>query len=401
MQTTNPTSTLILNANIVSAGSIRPNSGILIDGRIANIFDMADLDKIKIPGNDNSNTKIIDARGQITCPGLIDTHIHGIAGRSTDENSPSAILDMSHALAQHGITSFIPTLYSGHPDKMVKEASSVVSAMGKETGARILGIHMEGPFLSPEKSGAQDKESMSLPSAEIMEKLLEASKGNLLAMTVAPELPGIEKVVEIAKKNNVVLLMGHTNATYQQAKRGTELGIRHTTHMFNAMSPLSHKNPGVAGNSLINDEMSLEIIADGVHVNMDLVQYVIRTKSTEKVVLITDSLGPTGLGLGHYKANAMDIVLGENGAFVDAKDHTKLCGSALTLNKAVANVVAGGTDLAKAVKLATENPAKIYSLRGLGAISRGFLADIVIFNDSLIPQYVLINGKVVHELGHD
>ncbi len=387
--------TLILNSTVISAGTCRANSGLYIDGngRIADVFSMDDFNRSRYA----QDAMEIDAQGKITCAGLIDTHIHGIGGFSTEDNSTESILKMSECLARFGVTSFLPTLYAGKPDKMEREVKAAVKAIGKEKGARIIGINLEGPFLSPEKCGAQNVDAMTLPSADVMNRLLDAGEGKVLAMTVAPELEGIEAVAEIAEKRGVVLLMGHTNATYEQARHGVDIGIRHATHMFNAMSPLNHKNPGVAGNALMDDRMRCEIIADGVHVNRDLVEYVIRTKPRDNVVLITDSLGPTSLGKGRFMANGMDIVLGEKGAFVDATDQSRLCGSALTLNVAVRNVTTWGTDLAYAIKLATENPAKVYSLKGLGTIAKGCLADVVIFNDSLEPEFVFISGKIVHQ----
>ncbi len=383
--------TLIINADVAASDSIKTGYGLFInqDGRIADVFCMDDLDKAKY----GKDVVVLDAEGRLLAPGLVDTHIHGIHGFATDDAQGSSILGMSEALARYGVTSFLPTLYAGRPDKMVREISAIVEVIGKEKGARIAGIHLEGPFLSPKKAGAQEPGSLSNPSTAVMQKFIDAGKGYIRAMTIAPELPGVEEVAKLAKANGIVLLMGHTNATYQEAKAGMELGILHATHMFNAMSPLNHKNPGVAGASLMDSRMHCEIIADGVHVNKDLVMHVIRTKAKDRVVLITDSLGPTGLGNGKYRANGDDVCLGETGAFVNASNPELLCGSALTLNKAVSNVVAWGTEVPQALRMASENPARVYGFTDIGLISKGARADLVLFDKDFKPVEVFVDGQ--------
>ena len=385
--------TLIINANVITAASDRGLCGIYInsDGRIADVFKMEDFESSRYP----SDAELLDVSGSLVCAGLIDTHIHGIGGFSTDQADASSIIGMSDRLASFGVTSFIPTLYAGSPDKMEKEIKAVVAAMGKESGARILGVNLEGPFLSPKKCGAQDSRSLTLPDVAVAKRLFDAASGKALAMTIAPELEGAEEVVSLAKKIGVVPLMGHTSATYEQALSGIGMGIGHVTHMFNAMSSFFHKAPGVAGAAMMDDRLKCEIIADGVHVHKDVVCHVIKTKPKDNVVLITDSLGPAALGPGSYKANGEDVVLGEEGAFVDAKDHSKLCGSALTLNKAVSNVVSWGVQTPLAVKMATENPAKVYGLKELGNISKGCLADVVVFDRTFNAVHVFIGGKKI------
>ena len=256
--------------------------------------------------------------------------------------------------------------------------------------------NMEGPFLSPAKSGAQDPQALILPDREVLERLDASGDGHVVAMTVAPELKGIEKITDEAKKQGIILLMGHTNATYEEALKGKALGINHTTHMFNAISKMDHKAPGAVGAVLFDPNMNCEVIADGVHVHKDLVCYLIGTKGCDHVVLITDSLRPTSLGPGKYVINGDNVVLGELGAFVLEKDHNKLCGSALTLNKAVKNVASWTGDVASAVKMASENPASLYGFSDIGSIAKGKLADLAIFDDSFNATEVFVGGKLVY-----
>lgn len=381
---------LIKNANLITDSTSRKKSGILVshDGRITDVFDMDDYDKKRHEANE-----VYDANGKLVTAGLIDTHIHGIGGFGTEDAKAESILKMSDCLADFGVTGFLPTLYAGKPQKMEAEALAILEAMGKEKGATILGIHFEGPFLSPLKAGAQDQDSISEPNEDLFRHYIELCKGNLVCMTIAPELNNVEKIACIAEKENIVLLAGHTNASYEQAEKGVDFGIKHATHMFNAMPSIGHRDPTVSGAALIDNRFSCELIADGVHVNKDLVKYVARTKPNGKVVLITDSLKPTSLGKGTFTANGMNVLLGERGAFVNAENPELLCGSALTLNKAVANLSSWGVNVEKVIDMATKNPAIIYGLKEIGIIKKGHLANISVFDENFNAVSVFINGK--------
>ena len=381
---------LIKNAKLVSDSTIKSNCGILIsqDGRIVDVFDMDDFDAKRHEADD-----VYDAKNLTVTAGLIDTHIHGIGGFGTDDATVESILGMSECLAKFGVTGFLPTLYAGRPEKMEKEALAVLQAMGKEKGATILGVNFEGPFLSSLRAGAQDPDSISEPNETIFKHFIEVCKGHLVCMTVAPELNNVEKIAAIAQKEDIVLLAGHTNATFDQAEKGVELGIKHATHMFNAMPSIGHRDPAISGAALIDDRFSCEIIADGVHVNKDLVKYVAKTKPEGKVVLITDSLAPTSLGKGTFTANGTKVILGDRGAFVNAENPELLCGSALTLNKAVANLTSWGIEEEKALAMATKNPATIYGFKEIGIIKKGHLANISVFDENFNAVAVFIAGK--------
>ena len=383
---------LIINADLISAGTRQAGCGLFIneEGRIADVFSMSDFGREKY-----GDCEVLDVQGKVVTPGLIDTHIHGIGGFGPDDCTPEAAIGMSEQLARFGVTGFLPTLYAGRPEKMEKEAAAVAEAIGKEKGARILGINLEGPFLNPARCGAQDPKALTCPDVSVFKAIAEACKGHAKAMTIAPELKGLEEIVPIAKEQGIVLLMGHTDATYDQALHAMDLGILHATHTFNAMSNLMHRNPGVAGAALMHDRMHCELIADGVHVHKDLVAFTIETKPEDKVVLITDSLKPASLGPGRYIANGDRVVLGERGAFVMEKDPSVLCGSALTLNIAVRNVATWTGETAKAVLMATGNPAEVYGFKDLGVLAKGKLADIAVFDKDFNATEVFVGGKLV------
>lgn len=341
----------------------------------------------------SGDENIIDANGNYVCAGLIDTHIHGIGGFGTEDVSTASVLEMSKSLKKFGVTSFFPTLYPNSRKVLLNSLDAIADAVGKEEGAKIAGIHIEGPFVSKEKSGALPKDSISEIDIEYFNQIIKHGKGYVKCMTVAPELNGIEKLIKAAEKNNVVLLAGHTSASYDQALHAIDKGIKHCTHFFNAMSPLNHRNPGMVGAVLNSADVSCELIADGVHVHKDLVKFVIKEKGPDKVVLITDSLKPTGQTKGVLKANGVEVMLSKEGAFVSKDNPSLLNGSALTLNKAVKNVCKWGIGIPDAIKMATENPATVYGLEKTGFIKKGYKADIVVFDKNFKAVKVIINGK--------
>ncbi len=314
-------------------------------------------------------------------PGFIDTHIHGFGGFGTEDAREESILKMSDALFSHGVTSFFPTIYTDTIECMKSAIRAVRDARGKEKGARIRGIHVEGPFISPERIGAQNAEGRKDPSEKVFMELYNESDGLMKAMTVAPELEGIEKIAELAGKYNVLLLAGHTDATREDIYRGSELGIRHATHLFNAMSPFNHRAVGSAGAILSNDEMTAEIILDGLHVEKSIVKIAIRAKGAENIVGVTDSLKPTEQEKGEKSANGVPVVL-KDGLWVTKGKEELIQGSALTMHKAYINLLSWGCSINDAVLMTSTNAARIYSLADTGSLEEGKKADIILLDEN-------------------
>lgn len=383
---------VITNAKIITGFATLENSGIYIEnGKIADIFSMRRFQsKQFLP-----DTEVIDAKGMTVTPGLIDSHIHGVGGFGTEDMTSDAILKMSECLASYGVTSFLPTVYPDGEESLFKTEDAIVSAMGREKGAKILGINVEGPFVSPKRPGALPVESLSPVDLDYFDRIIEHGKGHVVCMTVAPELKNMHELALHAKSKGIVLLAGHTDATYENMIEGMQCGILHSTHFFNAMSRLHHRNPGAVGAIMINPDMCCEVIADGVHVHPELVKLMIKLKPAENIVLITDSLKPTGVKSGKLYANGVEVVLSDEGAFVSAENTELLNGSALTLNKAIANLKNWGIDPSVTVQMATENPARIYNFRNLGVLVPGNIADISIFNDDFEARVVFVNGRIV------
>ena len=338
--------------------------------------------------------KEIDGKDLIAVPGFIDTHIHGIGSFGTEDGTEKAILGMSAKLAEAGVTSFFPTIYTDTMQRITMDEKAIAAAAGKEKGASIAGIHIEGPFISPNRIGAQNPAGRLDPDEKAFYTMLEAGNGLVRAMTLAPELEGVEKIAKLGKENNIVLLMGHTDASYEEAIHGMELGIRHTTHLFNAMSGLVHRHPGVVGCCLLNSAMSAEIIADGKHVHPDIVKFVIKSKGEDKVVVITDSLRPTMQEDGILTANGVEVEMGD-GLWVTKGRPELIQGSALTMHKAFVNLVRWGVPMATASAVTATTPAKIYSLSDRGEILPGKRADLVVMDSNLGIKFTMINGEIV------
>ena len=279
--------TICIHNGIVLSGltSNQQRSAVLIeDSKIKDTFSEERFSKMSF----GPKVHLIDAKGNYIIPGFIDTHIHGFKGNGTDTCTTEGILQMSKDLAQYGVTAFNPTMYSSSMDDMKEKIKAIVRAMGHEEGARIMGIHLEGPFISPEKLGVHRPETLKLPDIKLFDELWEAAEAHIVNMTVAPELKGMRELALHCIEKGVILQAGHTNATYENIVEGIQVGILHSTHFFNAMSQLHHRNPGTVGAILIHPEVSCEIIADGVHVHPDLFKLLGRDKNRAQIVLITD-----------------------------------------------------------------------------------------------------------------
>lgn len=378
------------NGTILNGISEEGNGAILFeDDKIIDVFSEQRFHEKKF----DSDVKIIDVKGNYVIPGLIDTHIHGFKGHGTDNCSTEGILQMSKDLAEYGVTAFNPTMYPDSEENMIFNIKEIVKAMGKEEGAHIMGIHLEGPFISPEKPGVQRPGTIKNPDVNLMQRLWDASEGHIVNMTVAPELKGMRDLALYCVSKNIVLQAGHTNAEYKNIKEGIQVGILHSTHFFNAMSQLHHRNPGAVGAILIHPEMSCEIIADGIHVHPDLFKLLQREKSKDQIVLVTDALTPTEQKASHLFANSEEVVFSE-GCFHRKSDNV-IAGSSLTLIKAVQNTQKFGFELSDSVRFATANPARIMKYTKKGILSPGYDSDITIIDKDFNVKKVYIDGKLI------
>jgi N-acetylglucosamine-6-phosphate deacetylase len=362
------------------------------DGLIADVFSGKRFEQKHF----GQETQIINVNEAVIAPGFIDTHIHGFGGWGTEDSSAESILEMSRLLVQHGVTAFNPTIYPAEPDLMLQTVKEAASAIGREDGAEIMGLHLEGPFISPERLGAMKAEAVQSVNLEFMEKLWETAGHKIVNMTVAPELKGMRELALFCLKKGIVLQAGHTNARYENMVEGMQAGILHSTHLFNAMSRMDHRNPNAVGAILIHPEMSCEIIADGFHIHPDLYKLLLRDKPVEKIVLITDALKPTEQALGPLLANGDETIFRE-GVFRRKTDDV-IAGSALTMIRGIQNLVNYGFNLEDAIKTASFNPARIMRYQNKGAIIPGRDADLAVFSRNFKVMAVVARGIVKKNL---
>ena len=364
---------LILNARIITGGKVLPDYCLEITGNtISAIFPCNELKSLE------KDVEVFDACGAYLAAGMIDLHIHGMAGFGPELATEQALLQMSLELAKQGVTAFCPTLYCGKPDDMLRIVSSTVGAFGKEKGAHILGYHLEGPFISPQKPGVMKPQDIAPIDLKALDDLYQAARGHIANMTAAPELPNIAELAAFCKERNILLQAGHTNATYEQFLNGAKLGMNHATHLFNAMSSFNHRSPGAAGAVLMHPEISAEIIADGVHVHPDLVAFLRRIKPIENLVLVTDALLPTAQKNSPFYANREEVIF--DGGVWKRKEDKVIAGSALTMMQGVKNLVSFGYSLPEAMACASANPARLLGLSSKALVEKGMDADLVVFN---------------------
>ncbi len=381
---------VLINGTVISGTVKLPNCGLYIDkdGLIGDIFNMNRFAQKEFP----EGTQVIDVQGGYLVPGFIDTHIHGIGGYGTEDLSGESILHMSERLADFGVSGFFPTVYTDTKERMFEAIRCITEVIGTEKGAEILGINVEGPFISHARIGAQNPKGVQSVDIELFNEIIEAGKGHIVCMTVAPELKNMRELALNAIKKGIVLLAGHTNATYENILEGMQVGILHSTHFFNAMSRLHHRNPGTVGAIMIEQDMQCEVIADGVHVHPDLVKLLLREKSVRNIVLVTDSLKPTAQEPGDLTANGEPAVLGSDGAFHRQSDYDTILGSALTMIQGVRNLIKWEIPIEDVTQMASGNPARIYDIALKGKLIPGYFADIAVLDKDIDLKALFVRG---------
>jgi N-acetylglucosamine-6-phosphate deacetylase len=337
----------------------------------------------------------LDFPGMILAPGLIDIHIHGGAGHDVMEADPAALPAIERHMVKHGVTSYLPTTVTAPEDSILAALERLGRAIADDAvrgRAQPLGIHLEGPFISHAKRGAHPPENLRDPSPQALDRFWQASRGTIRMMTVAPELSGAVETIRHARSLGVHSSVGHSNATSAEANAGISAGADHATHTFNAMRALDHREPGILGVVLGNNDLTADIIADGVHVDPAVVRLFLRAKGEERAVLITDAISATGMPEGQYRLGPF---------VVEVKDgrceyQGKLAGSVLTLDRAVRNAMSfGGWKLPQAVRLATLNPARLLGLdthRGTLAPDRA--ADMVVLTPEGDVRHTILAGEI-------
>lgn len=335
-----------------------------------------------------------DLSAATVVPGLLDLHTHGAAGVQIIDG-PSADLDrLAVFYAEHGVTGFLATV-GGSRVHLLAAVSAVADYLDTPVrrGARCLGIHLEGPFISPQASGAFRPESILAPDVGFFAELLQAARGHVRLVTLAPEEPGALAVIDYARHRGVTCSAGHSVATVGQVLRAVDAGVSGVTHLFNAMAPFHHREPGLIGVALSNDRLVCELVVDGVHVHPTAVRLATHAKGVAGIVLVSDSISATGLPDGCYELEEQEVTVADAEARLG--DGT-LAGSTLTLDRAVANLARwAGLALTDAARAATEVPAALVGLElEHGTIAVGRRADLAGFDEENRLLWTLIGGEL-------
>jgi N-acetylglucosamine-6-phosphate deacetylase len=340
----------------------------------------------KIPEN------FLDAMHMIVIPGFIDIHIHGIEGVDVTRDGYDGIKKMSKILPKYGVTSFMPTAICSSKDTLrnfILASRKLWSE--KIEGAEVIGAHLEGPFINPKRKGAQPIEHIRKPDTNELQDYINAKGEMPLRLTIAPEIEGAIELINEAIKNNIIISMGHSDATFNEAEKGFKAGSHLITHLFNAMREFHHREPGLSGFALNNDNVYTEIIADFIHLHPEVLKLITRIKPLNKIILVTDAIEAAGLTDGTYQLGPYTITVKNRKATLP--DGT-IAGSTLTLDNAVRNITKLGLLLRFSIMMATSTPAEVLKLENIGKIKIGMKANLVILDHELNIKYTIIHGKI-------
>ena len=379
----------IKNGKLILEDAVVSGKAVLYTDKIVGI-----VDENEIP----ADATVIDAEGGYIAPGLIELHIHGYLGKDVCDASEESIRIISKGLLENGVTGYLPTTMTVDMEVIKGAIESVRGLMAESRtpefdGTQILGVHAEGPFISESKKGAQDPRYILKPDADFV----KANADVIRVITLAPEEDDADfsQIKRITTETDVVVSMGHTSADYNTAVAGIKAGVRHATHLFNAMTPLTHRGPGVVGAALNSDDVSTELIVDTHHVNAALFDLVYKLKG-RKLVAITDCLPAGGLPEGEYTLGGAKIIY--KGDLCRLEDGT-IAGSVLRLNKGVWNIYTNSQiPLNECVNCASLNPATTLGIQDKkGSIKEGKDADFVILDNDFNVKKTIIGGKVKYE----
>jgi N-acetylglucosamine-6-phosphate deacetylase len=381
----------IKNAEIYTPYKIIKNGNILIKG--AKILKVSKGSPTKLP----ADTIKLDAKGKMLCPGLIDVHLQGAGGFDFLDGTRGALSKICETLARFGTTSFLATTVFKNRENEHIQNIVTMSPRHHVTskGAQILGIHLEGPFVNLKRKGMIRTNGISGCSLKYLDKILKATAGQLRMMTIAPELKAAIAIIKRLRKKRIVASFGHSDASYDDTNRGIEAGITHATHIFNAMRPIHHRDPGPLPAVLMDDRVSVQLIADGVHVHPAVIRLIVKFKGVKNIALITDSMSSQGLPDGKYVYDGWGYE-SRDGA-CRYRDHT-LIGTSLPLNKMVKRMAEfSGVSLLETIQMATVNPARILRIDDKkGSIEEGKEADLVVMDKKLDVWMTMVGGQVVY-----
>lgn len=337
-----------------------------------------------------------DLSGYSIIPGLVDVHFHGCVGEDFSDATPEGLQRMADYELSQGVTHICPAGMTLPEEQLTAICRNAAAHRGKNSGgAELVGIHLEGPFLSMKKRGAQNADFLHRPDVEMLRRLQKAAEGCVRLVTVAPEEPGGLDFVKAAVQAGIRVSVGHSTAGYDMAKAAFDMGADHATHLFNGMPPYHHRDPGVIGAAADDEKVMAELICDGIHIHPSVVRGTFRLFGRERVVIISDSLRATGMPDGRYPFGGQEIEVSGSRATIAGHPET-LAGSVTSLFGCLRKAVEFGIPPADAVRACSYNPAKSIGLEDrLGTLDEGREANFLVVNDKFDLKCVVFRGKIV------
>lgn len=391
----------IINGTVYTPTRLIPEGIVLIEGE--RILDVGTTDQVPISGD----TKRVDAQGAIICPGFVDIHLHGGDGADSLDGTVEAVRAVSRRHLRAGTTSFLPTTGSALLPEIwrafdaIRDVLYATSTATDPAGARVLGIHMEGPFFEVVQRGAHRADMLRMPNAAEREKLY-SYVGDLARLTIAPEREGALDIIRYLSQRGVLVAGGHSDALYEQVCVAMDAGLRHITHLWSGMSMVRRIGPkryaGMLEAALVEEGLTGEIIADGYHLPSSLMKMAWRMKGPEKLCLVSDAMRASGLGPGEYDVCGTQAIVEEGAGVAMTPDRTAFAGSISTLQQCVQQVVqVVGISLRDALQMATETPARILGVQErVGRLARGCYADVLILDRATLAlRMLMLGGKIV------
>ncbi len=380
---------LIYNANVYydELHSVR-NGAVAFEEKVIRIVKPDEVELWKKKADE-----LIDGLGYDLLPGYIDVHVHGGYGYDFLEEPEKCLEAFSENALREGCTAYLASLVCASKEKLINAMSKYTDL--KQQGARCLGIHMEGPFINPEQKAVMDPENIRMPDLEEFRAMISASNGNIRTMTIAPEMNGAMKLIEYGTKNGVNMMLGHSNATSQQAIKAQEIGAFGITHLYNAMSQHSHRDPGLVTAALLDDSLVCELICDGFHVAPDVIRATIKHIG-KRIALITDASLMRGLPDGNYVFSTYEVH--KEGIKAQVKTTGRIAGSVVGMDDVCRNVCEfTDCSLNDIVRMASVNPAMIAGCQSSkGRLKKGYDADMILLDENMNVMSTYVSGKCLY-----
>lgn len=379
---------LIHHVSLILPEKVEYDSWLVIDNGVIADYGTG------IPPQSDRFTSVMDGKGQYLLPGFVDIHVHGGASHDFMDAKDKQLDDITSFHMKHGTTSMLATTVTGSQQQIANVLEAVAQYQAQDMPyAQLIGVHLEGPFLNPKWKGAQNEVYMIEPQPAWLKQWQQQYPSLIKMQTVAPEIEGAGAYIQLLKEYGIVAACGHTDATYAQIEAAVTHGLSHAVHTYNAMKGLHHREAGTLGAVMLNDRITAEIIADGIHVHEAAVKLLIKVKGTERVVLVTDAISAAGMPDGDYELGGLPVIVEQGVARL--KQDGSLAGSTLTMNEGFRFLVEqAGVSLNEASCMASLNPASVIGMQHkIGSIAVGKQADLLLMDKQYNIKEVFIKGK--------